>query len=434
MENNMIYINQPKNVNVLRGAIRDLALDTEDATKNYTLATIYDSMNQTASAITYFYRAAERTEDKTLSYECLLRSALCYDRQGNRHNTVKRIMQHAIYLLPKRPEAYFLLSRLLERTHQYVDGYMIASMGLGVCDFNLPPLKSNVDYAGKYNLIFEKAICGWWWGKNDESRALLRELSEQYHNVMDPIHKKAVYDNLSRLGINRSKAFKHYDQSKHNRLKFKFAGSEKITKTYSQVYQDLFVLSVLNGKENGRYFEIGSSDPTFNSNTFLLEKDFHWIGLGIDIDPNAVEKYNSTRKNSSMCCDATTVNYDSLLSTLAVDGVIDYLQVDCDPAKTTFDILLSIPFDKYKFRTITYEHDYYLDDTKSYRYKSRKYLESLGYKLVAGDISPEGQSSFEDWWVHGDLVDDKILDIMQCDISGVVDPEIYLFYGENDVR
>jgi hypothetical protein len=50
-----------------------------------------------------------------------------------------------------------------------------------------------------------------------------------------------------------------------------------------------------------------------------------------------------------------------------------------------------------------------VDVTKSYREKSREFLSSKGYVLVVNDISPDGISNFEDWWVHPDLVDVDIL-------------------------
>ena len=44
-------------------------------------------------------------------------------------------------------------------------------------------------------------------------------------------------------------------------LKHRFSGYTKVFQNYSQAYQDLFVLSMLNGKKNGKYVEIGSNDP-----------------------------------------------------------------------------------------------------------------------------------------------------------------------------
>ena len=71
-----------------------------------------------------------------------------------------------------------------------------------------------------------------------------------------------------------------------------------------------------------------------------------------------------------------------------------------------------MPFDTHKFAVITYEHDYYCDETKSFQEKSRKYLESYGYIRVVNNISPDDNRPYEDWWVHPDLVEHKIISEM----------------------
>ena len=52
-----------------------------------------------------------------------------------------------------------------------------------------------------------------------------------------------------------------YFAEKLARLKNRFPGSEDIAENHSQSMQDLFVLSVLNGKKNGVYVEIGADRP-----------------------------------------------------------------------------------------------------------------------------------------------------------------------------
>lgn len=103
--------------------------------------------------------------------------------------------------------------------------------------------------------------------------------------------------------------------------------------------------------------------------------------------------------------DATECNYDYLLSVYGTGTVVDYLQVDCEPAEITFKALQKIPFDKYTFKVITYEHDSYLDPSEKYKKLSREYLEKLGYKLIIGNVAVDMNSSFEDWYVHPDHVD-----------------------------
>ena len=261
-----------------------------------------------------------------------------------------------------------------------------------------------------------------------ESRRIFRELSDEYHNQMDEPHTNALWNNIYKLGIGKEHiTHKKYNINKKDKIRFKFQGIDRITETYGQVYQDLFVLSCLNGKENGTYLEIGSSGPYYGNNTALLEKKFGWIGVGVDFDENFVIEYRKERVNPVLQQNALNVNYDDLLKGIAVDGVVDYLQLDCEPSETTYEIMTKIPFDKYKFAVITYEHDHYLDKTKTFRNKSREFLISKGYELVVSDVSPEGASSFEDWYVHPDLVDGVITNIMKDTSNKIKDIETYMF-------
>ena len=48
-----------------------------------------------------------------------------------------------------------------------------------------------------------------------------------------------------------------YFKKDFDRLRHKFIGAEDIENNFSQAFQDLFVLSILDGKKNGTYVEIG---------------------------------------------------------------------------------------------------------------------------------------------------------------------------------
>lgn len=179
-------------------AIREYALDTENAEKNYTLALLYEQLGQTAAAISYFLRTAERTHDKVLAYECLCKVGLCFERQGKRGNSVRGAYEHAVCLLPKRPEAYFLLARYYERIGDHVAGYRFAEQGLTFGE-DTTKLRSFVEYPGKFGLLFQKAVSAWWWGKPDECRSLFLDLWNN-HNL-DSVHRAAVEKNLKQLNI-----------------------------------------------------------------------------------------------------------------------------------------------------------------------------------------------------------------------------------------
>jgi FkbM family methyltransferase len=63
-----------------------------------------------------------------------------------------------------------------------------------------------------------------------------------------------------------------------------------------------------------------------------------------------------------------------------------------------------------QFGIITYEHDYYCDNSKSYRDKSRKLLQEAGYVLMAGNISPDNNSPYEDWWINKKYIKEYLID------------------------
>ena len=409
----------------LASTVSKFALNPEDAFINFELARLYEDIGQTAAAISFFLRCAERTERKLLAYECMLKIGLCFERQGKRGNSVRGAYEHALCTLPKRPEAYYLLARHYERVGDHVNGYRFATQGLELATEYYPPLHSSVEFPGSYVLTFQKAVSAWWWGKAAESRALFRDL-KKIADKLDPLHYEATQRNLSSLGSGpESQAFHTYFQYQHSKLRYKFPGSQNIERNYSQVYQDLFILSMLDGKTNGTYLEIGSAAPEFGNNTKLLE-EFGWRGVGIEWNKQLAESYAAARKNPVMNADALKLDYNEVCKYVAVDGVIDYLQLDCEPSKATYDIMLRIPFDKYKFAVITYEHDDYVDMSGKYRQLSRNFLKSKGYVLVVSDVSPDGISNFEDWWVHPDLVDLGLVEIMKDDAETTTHARKYM--------
>ena len=75
-----------------------------------------------------------------------------------------------------------------------------------------------------------------------------------------------------------------YFRNNYENLKTKFTGAENIENNWSQSMQDMFVLSMLDGKRNGIYVEIGADQPRVISNTYLLEKDFDWSGISFELD------------------------------------------------------------------------------------------------------------------------------------------------------
>jgi hypothetical protein len=64
---------------------------------------------------------------------------------------------------------------------------------------------------------------------------------------------------------------KLFNDNTNEKLINKFDQILKNTNTFSQAYQDLFVINTLNNKQNGYFLEIGSNDPV-NGNIHIYWK------------------------------------------------------------------------------------------------------------------------------------------------------------------
>lgn len=398
--------------------------NTEDPAINFQLGQEYEAQGQTGAAISFYLRTAERSTADIMQYEALLRMALCFEKQKTRDDTESVILQKAIGLLPSRPEAYFLLARLYEWRKLWHESFFVASVGCSVANFNLPSLATDVQYPGEYALWFQKAVAMWWVGNCDESRELFYHLKTTYD--MNEMFARAVDNNLNQLGYPHTHTL--YDTAMHDSMRCKFDGFDAIAKNHSQSYQDLFVLAATNGKRNGQYLEIGSAEPFKGNNTALLETEFGWKGISIDIDQRKVEQFMEQRNNHVLCVDATKVDYAKILANHGIVGDIDYLQVDCDPPEVTFEILKRIPFDKHRFAVITFEHDYYWN--QNIRDLSRTFLKSKGYELLVSDVAYNKIHSYEDWWVHPDLVPEEIKAKLRDIKLGIKFATDYMFPGK----
>ena len=96
---------------MLEEYLHEYIRDPENPETNWNLAMAYLDINQTASAYSFLQRCADRSRDNLdLAYECLIHIGFIFDRQGNRLEHVRCMYRHAISLLPRRPEAYYMLA------------------------------------------------------------------------------------------------------------------------------------------------------------------------------------------------------------------------------------------------------------------------------------------------------------------------------------
>jgi FkbM family methyltransferase len=186
-------------MNDLNILLLSFAQTPDDPELNYALARSYHELSQTASAVSYYLRCAERSADVKLQYECLLHAASCFISQGKRNLTVRGMLQHAIVLYPQGPEAYWLLSRMFEGDSSYKDHWINAYTfaALGEVNASSPTaLRASIGFPGMFALKFQRAVSAWWAGLCDESRSLFTELNAQ---PLNSEYSALVHSNLAKL-------------------------------------------------------------------------------------------------------------------------------------------------------------------------------------------------------------------------------------------
>ncbi len=402
-------------------------------TINFNLAVAYEKEKQYAAAFSYYLKCAEFTNNNILASECLIHCGLCINAQGGRDAKELYLIKHAITISPNSLEPYYIASLYfswrsshLPEQRFWLDSYMYANIAINLIENNIQSkekFKIPIDYE-VYELYYQKAYAGMNIGKINEAREIFIKILQNYE--LPDSTKNFIIFKLHELPEPNHPIIP-YSKNNINKLKLLFNNSEKIDNNFSQIYQDMYVLSMHNGKMNGTYLEIGAGDYKYGNNTYLLESEFNWTGVSLDFNQNLVNNFNHNRNNNCICSDATTIDYLELLKNNYKSTNIDYLQLDCDPPNITFDILSKIPFDQYKFGVITYEHDFYNDITGSYREKAREFLKEKGYKLIAGNISPYGDKCpFEDWWIHPEVIDENIWKLFERDNDEPINGEKYM--------
>ncbi|MDJ0630792.1 MAG: FkbM family methyltransferase [Rhodobacter sp.] len=208
-------------------------------------------------------------------------------------------------------------------------------------------------------------------------------------------------------------------------------------RTYSQLGQDLWVLSTLGHPRDGYFVEIGAYDGVNISNTVLLES-LGWDGLLVEPNPAAFAALKSARTAKAIrrcvsAVDGETVEFKSVdtkpelskVLTVASDvhdisglrahfqilsiptispkkmlldagapKVIDYLSIDTEGSE--LEIAKAFPFEEYKVRLISVEHNF-----GEQRDEIFDLLSGHGFQRVLTSVS-----RFDDWYVNPSLIPD----------------------------
>lgn len=389
-------------------------LDQNNWERNLEMAEWYISQSQWSAAFLHYMKCAELVDESQVQvkYHCLMMIAHIYRTTGDRWLGVEQYLRFAKAEMPHRPEAYWMLADVLAdklyRNGVYEQGdwiqvYENAAIGLTLATESD---ETSIYYPGMEYLKAIYSISLLRLNKIEELKNYLART--KFTKIDDPYVMNTIYFIYNELRV--TNPYTTYTKERSEDLKLPFNGCDSIDRSYSQVMQDMFVLTALRGKRKGTYLEIGSADPTFGSNTKLLEL-MDWTGISIDYSTPFANQFNESRVNKCLNLDAVWTDYRALLNkhySYVQDSwqgkmVIDYLSLDIDPARNTLEVLYKLPLNEVIFNTITFEHDAYQAGDEI-RTAQRQYLEKHGYRLVGRSIKHNLQESFEDWWIHESVI------------------------------
>lgn len=379
--------------------LNDVVMDYTNSFKMYELAKEYDKLKQGAAAFGWYLRAADFSpgqtdEEKLLQYKCIVRGSFVFNRSESRNQTTNGLIKSAINTLPDRPEAYYWAAQYHMEQNQWRDALMYAKMGLNCEDFKN---ELDLNYHGKVGLKYIYAMSKWKSDGRDDSKNLLFDLIHVEKNVPTHITEK-VQEVLKSIGYPSTLAYKAKDINKY---KFKFDGIEDIETNYSRHFQDMFVLSLLNGKRNGNFIEIGSGHPTLFNNTYLLESKFGWKGISLDWSERMCAIFSRTRQSNIVLANAATTDYSELFRQNCIENHVDYLRINADGG--SLGALQNVPFHEHEFSIIQFQHNecWWGSELKN---QSREILQNTGYKLLVPNVAINNTDAYEDWWVHPGFV------------------------------
>jgi len=207
----------------------------------------------------------------------------------------------------------------------------------------------------------------------------------------------------------------------------------------SQLEQDEWIIQQFKHKRNGYFVDVGAHNGIELSNSLLLERDYGWKGICIESNPRTFDALK--RQRACACsnvtvgggteevefCDAAMAEYGGIVGLRPFGGaecvavrrvrttaladvldmhgapdVIDYLSIDIEGAELV--TLRAFPFDRYRFRRLTVEHNEPHEASGAvpagYRKAIRVLLESHGYEYVRGnaDVLGQGFGPIEDFY------------------------------------
>lgn len=196
-----------------------------------------------------------------------------------------------------------------------------------------------------------------------------------------------------------------YIKNDYNFLRVKPKGMKKLEKNYSQVWQDIFALVVNDAKQDGTFLEIGGGQPQHCNNTWVLEHQYNWRGISIELNDELCDMWKSNNRPNTKLFKENALNFDYVkaVDTLNLPRHMDYLSFDLEPPEITLECLKKFPLNQLSFNCITYEHDAYRQWGDVFAH--REIFLKNNYDLIGENLSNVG-CVMEEWFIHNSVSED----------------------------
>jgi tetratricopeptide (TPR) repeat protein len=179
----------------LKELLKEYAITPEDTIINLQIAYEYFKLEQTASALTFFQRAAELSTDDNLAYECLIYIAKCLVKQGRRLYNAKNSILQAEALMPNRPEAFFEESLIEEQNSNWQEVYTSAIVAKN--NWNNAQTYTSGEFYEKYQIDFQIALSLYNINRHEDSKAMFLSIKSDY--IMNDYYADLVDINIKNL-------------------------------------------------------------------------------------------------------------------------------------------------------------------------------------------------------------------------------------------
>ena len=232
--------------------LAQLINDPENDFINFELAYAYEKEKQYAAAVSYYLRCAEYTNNNTLVSECLIRCSFSMNKQGGRDQKELHYIKQAMGASPCSLEPYYIASLYFSWRGNHRDSYLYTCLGINIYENNIQKEKFIKDVGfSMYDLYYQKAFTCSNIGKINESMQLYVKILQEF-DIQD-WNKENILKKIRELPEPNHPIVSYTKQTK-DKLKYQFPNCEEINENFSQIYQDIFVLSMNDGKKEWNIF------------------------------------------------------------------------------------------------------------------------------------------------------------------------------------